>query len=89
VTAAEILFVTSSIEDVQGLESIGAQVRKLSHDLRRERIIQTANGELECETAISCDVCPDNEVCTEIRKLVTIRKKRREAEMWDSRRNPP
>jgi CO dehydrogenase/acetyl-CoA synthase beta subunit len=35
VTVAEIIFVTSSVEDVQSLERIGAQVRKLSHDLRR------------------------------------------------------
>ncbi|MGB3128292.1 MAG: hypothetical protein WBC11_01065 [Dehalococcoidia bacterium] len=75
VTVAEILFVTSSVEDVQNLEKIGAQVRKLSHDLRRERIKQTANGEYECESNISCEVCPDNDVCSEIRQILVIRKR--------------
>jgi len=75
VNVAEILFVTSSVEDVQNLEKIGAQVRKLSHDLRRQRIKETANGGYECDTDISCEVCPDNEVCSEIRKIITIRKK--------------
>jgi len=79
VTAAEILFVTSSVEDVQNLERIGAQVRKLSHDLRRERLKETAketaDGKYECESDISCEVCPDNEVCSEIREIVVIRKK--------------
>jgi len=75
VNVAEILFVTSSIDDVQNLERIGAQVRKLSHDLRRQRIKETSNGGYECDTDISCEVCPDNEVCSEIRKIITIRKK--------------
>ena len=75
VTVAEILFVTSSVDDVHNLERIGAQVRKLSHDLRRQRIKETANGGYECDTDISCEVCPDNEVCSEIRKIITIRKK--------------
>jgi hypothetical protein len=72
---AEILFVTSSVEDVQNLEKIGAQVRKLSHDLRRERFKQITDGEYECESNISCDVCPDIEVCSEIRQILIIRKK--------------
>jgi len=75
VAAAEILFVTSSIEDVQDLEKIGAQVRKLSHDLRRERIKQTADGNYECESDISCEACSDNDVCSEIREILVIRKK--------------
>jgi CO dehydrogenase/acetyl-CoA synthase beta subunit len=75
VEAAEMVFVTSSLEDVQSLEEIGVQVRKLSHDLRRERIKEAADGSYECENEISCAACPDEEVCSEIRKLVTIRKK--------------
>jgi CO dehydrogenase/acetyl-CoA synthase beta subunit len=74
VTAAEILFVTSSVEDVQSLERIGAQVRKLSHDLRRERLKQVSDDVYECQSGVSCDVCADNEVCTDIRQIVAIRK---------------
>ena len=75
VTAAEIVFVTSSVEDVQSLERIGAQVRKLSHDLRRERLKQVSEDVYECRSGVSCDVCADNEVCTDIRQIVAIRKR--------------
>ena len=75
IAASEILFVTSSEDDVRALERIGAQVRKLAHDLRRERLRETADGALECDTEISCDACPDNEVCSEIREMIVIRKK--------------
>ncbi len=74
ITAAEIAFVTSSVEDVQSLERIGAQVRKLSHDLRRERLKQVSSDVYECQTGVSCEVCADNEVCTDIRQIVAIRK---------------
>jgi CO dehydrogenase/acetyl-CoA synthase beta subunit len=74
VTSAEIVFVTSSVEDVQSLERIGAQVRKLSHDLRRERLKQVSDDVYECQSGIACDVCTDNEVCTDIRQIVAIRK---------------
>jgi CO dehydrogenase/acetyl-CoA synthase beta subunit len=75
IEAAEILFVTSSLDDVADLERIGSQVRKLSHDLRRQRLKLVAEGIYECEAAVSCDVCPDNPVCAEIRQMVVIRKK--------------
>lgn len=80
VSAAEIIFVTSSYEDVIDLEKIGVQVRKISHDLRRQRLKEVAVGVYECETAISCDACPDNVVCTEIRQILVIRKKGSEQE---------
>ena len=74
VTAAEIVFVTSFVEDVQNLERIGAQVRKLTHDLRRERLKQVSDDVYECRSGVSCDVCADNEVCTDIKQIVAIRK---------------
>lgn len=74
VAAAEIFFVTSSVEDVQALERIGAQVRKLTHDLRRERLKQVSEDVYECRSGVSCDDCADQEVCTDIRQIVAIRK---------------
>jgi CO dehydrogenase/acetyl-CoA synthase beta subunit len=74
ITAAEIILVTSSVEDVHSLERIGAQVRKLSHDLRRERLKQVSDDVYECQSGVSCDVCSDQEVCTDIRQIVAIRK---------------
>ena len=76
VSAAEIIFVTSSKEDVATLEKIGTQVRKITHDLRRQRLKEVAEGVYECETGISCEVCPDNSVCTEIKQILVIRKKK-------------
>jgi hypothetical protein len=53
---------------------MGAQVRKLAHDLRRERLKQVSEDVYECRSGVSCDVCADNEVCTDIRQIVAIRK---------------
>ena len=75
IEAAEVLFVTSSLDDVANLERIGSQVRKLSHDLRRQRLKLVAVGIYECEAAVSCEVCPDSPVCAEIRQILVIRKK--------------
>ena len=76
IDVVEVLFVTSSAEDVSELDRIGAQVRKLSHDLRRKRIKEIGGGEYECEKDISCDACPDNDVCTEIRQVIRLQKKK-------------
>ncbi|UCG82258.1 MAG: hypothetical protein JSW38_08610 [Dehalococcoidia bacterium] len=76
VEAIEVLFVTSSDEDVTELERIGAQVRKLSHDLRRRRIKDLGGGEYECEKDISCEACPENDVCSEIRQVLRLQKKK-------------
>ena len=62
VSAAEVLFVTSSVGDVQELDSIGTLVRKLAHNLRRERIRQATGEEFECESDGDCDVCPNSAV---------------------------
>jgi CO dehydrogenase/acetyl-CoA synthase beta subunit len=74
IAASEIIFVTSSEDDVRALERIGAQVRKLAHDLRRERLRETTDGSYECENPVSCEACPDNDVCSEIREILVIRK---------------
>jgi CO dehydrogenase/acetyl-CoA synthase beta subunit len=62
VSAAEVLFVTSSAADVRELDSIGALVRKLAHDLRRERIRQATGEEFECESDGNCETCPNSAV---------------------------
>ena len=66
VSVAEVLFVTSNIDDVQQLEKIGILVRKVSHDLRRERIQQAADGAFQCELDGACDICPNSKICAEI-----------------------
>ena len=66
VSVAEILFFTSSVNDVQELEEIGILVRKVAHDLRRERIQQAADGAFQCELDGACDICPNSKICAEI-----------------------
>lgn len=63
VSMAEVLFVTSNVDDVQQLDKIGVQVRTVAHDLRRERIKQASDGELQCELGGDCDICPNSKVC--------------------------
>jgi len=62
VSAAEVLFVTSSAADVRELDSIGALVKKLAHGLRRERIKQATDGAFECESDGDCDICPNSAI---------------------------
>ncbi len=76
IEAAELLCVTSSAEDVDELDLIGAQVRKLSHDLRRGRLVTASDGGLECQTGLSCDECPEKPICDDIRVLIRVRKRR-------------
>ncbi len=84
IAAAEVMFVTSSADDVLALDRIGAQVRKLAHDLRRERLRQASDGAYECENEVSCEACPDNEVCTDIREIMVIRKRADRARSRDA-----
>lgn len=63
VSVAEVLFVTSNVDDVQQLDKIGVQVRTAAHDLRRERIKRASDGALQCELGGDCDICPNSEVC--------------------------
>jgi len=65
-SVAEVLFVTSSVSDVQELEKIGILVRKVAHDLRRERIKQASDGAFQCELDGACDICPNSKICAEI-----------------------
>ena len=62
VSAAEVLFVTSSVADVRELDRIGTLVRDLAHGLRRERIRQATVGAFECESDGDCDACPNSAV---------------------------
>ena len=62
VSAAEVLFVTSSVADVRELDRIGTLVRDLAHGLRRERIRQATGGAFECESDGDCDACPNSAV---------------------------
>ncbi len=75
IQAMEIIFVTSSREDLQPLENIDEQVREISHNITRE--IWLAKGyDIECTLGWDCRYCEYKPVCDEIREMVTVRKKK-------------
>jgi len=76
VQAMEVIFVTSSKEDVQRLDDIAQQVRKIYKDIVRETWLARGYDVLECTLGWDCDSCADKPVCDEIREVITVRKKK-------------
>lgn len=74
VEAVEVLFVTSSKEDVALLETIAAQVGKIARDIRRKSFVRRLDGTYECTTGYDCSVCSDKAVCDDIKQLIALRK---------------
>lgn len=68
----EILFVTSGKEDVQGLEPVAAQVRKISREIVKETW-KVKGIDIECR--MDCSACGDKAVCDDIRDVLAIQKK--------------
>jgi len=76
VQAMEVIFVTSSKEDVQRLDDIAQQVRKIDKDIVRETWLARGYDVLECTLGWDCDACADKPVCDQIREVITVRKKK-------------
>ena len=76
VQAMEVIFVTSSKEDVQRLDDIAQQVRKIDKDIVRETWLARGYDVLECTLGWDCESCADKPVCDEIREVITVRKKK-------------
>ena len=74
VVAAEVLFVTSSADDVRALEGLG--VRADGAAGRWRRLSLAPDGELECEE-LDCETCEEQPVCDALREVVSIRRRRR------------
>ncbi len=68
----EILFVTSSKEDVRELEGIGLAAKGKSLAIRK--LSRSAEGVYECDD-LSCDDCPEKPTCDTIREVLVIRRK--------------
>lgn len=73
VQAAEVLFVTSSKEDVNQLDNIATGVRKFSGELRK--LVRQDDGTYDC-TEYSCVTCDEQAVCDSIREWVILRRKK-------------
>lgn len=79
VEAVEAVFVTSGKEDVQRLDDIGVQVRKIGKDIVRENWLARGYDVLECTLGWDCNSCPDKAICDDIKELITVRKRKRDA----------
>lgn len=79
IEAMEVIFVTSSKEDLQLLDKIGEQVREISHNITKE--VWLAKGyDIECTQLWDCESCPDSSVCDDIKEMVNVRKKTQKSE---------
>lgn len=79
IEAMEVIFVTSSKEDLQLLDKIGEQVREISHNITKE--VWLAKGyDIECTQLWDCKSCPDSSVCDDIKEMVNVRKKTQKSE---------
>lgn len=70
--AVEVLFVTSSDEDVRALDAIGTRAREIARELHREVWLEKGI-DVDCPYGGHCGACSDKEVCDEVRKLAHIR----------------
>jgi len=78
IETAEVLFITSSKEDVEALESIATEIQEMKDSALSSRFIATDNGSYKCTSDyLDCRDCPDQIVCDDIRDLVRIKRKRR------------
>jgi len=72
VEAMEILFVTSSKEDVKQLDNLAVQINKISRDIIKENW-KVRGYDIEC--ASDCSSCGEKVVCDNIRDVIAVRKK--------------
>ncbi|MBM4462533.1 MAG: carbon monoxide dehydrogenase [Chloroflexi bacterium] len=76
VQAVEVVFVTSSKEDVQRLDSIAVQIRKIAKDIVAKVWKAKGFDIMECTFGWDCSSCPDQPVCDDIREIITVRKQK-------------
>jgi CO dehydrogenase/acetyl-CoA synthase beta subunit len=81
VTAMEVLFVTSSKEDVKQLGDVALEVKAVGSEILKEA--WKARGyDVDCD--FDCASCHDEEVCDDIREVVVnVNRKKREEKAAD------
>jgi len=77
VEAVDTLFVTSSREDVERLDEVAAQVCHIGKNIVRENWLAKSIDILECTFGWDCRSCEYKPVCDDVRKLITVRKRKR------------
>ncbi|MFW6125710.1 MAG: hypothetical protein ACOC58_01270 [Chloroflexota bacterium] len=73
VESTEVVFVTSSKEDVERLDEIAAGVRKFSGEVRK--LVRQDDGTYEC-TEYNCSTCDNQEVCDAVREWIVLRRRK-------------
>jgi hypothetical protein len=70
VSAVELLFVTTSKQDVKHLDAVASQVKTLGSEMVKET--WKAKGyDLDCD--LDCSSCSDRPVCDEIRDVIVAK----------------
>ncbi len=72
VEAVEIVFVTSSDDDVQALDQIATEAGILAG--RHKKLVLGVDGEIEC-SELNCKTCDEKPVCDNLRDIVIKRRK--------------
>ncbi len=76
VQAMEIVFVTTSKEDLEPLDAMGAQIRKIFNSILASDWKAKGFDIYECSFGGDCTSCPDQPVCDDIKEVVKVRKKK-------------
>jgi CO dehydrogenase/acetyl-CoA synthase beta subunit len=74
VTAAEVIFVTSDKADVQRLGAIGTEVSSIAREIRKKIWEKRGIDISDCAFGGDCGSCGDRSVCTEVRKIASLRR---------------
>jgi CO dehydrogenase/acetyl-CoA synthase beta subunit len=69
----EVLFLTSSREDVEGLKPIQNGVKRIKGEVLPKRLKELTGGLYEC-SVLDCDNCPDKPVCDSIKDIIVNKK---------------
>jgi len=76
----EIVFVTSSKEDLEKLTDIASQVKKITKEIQKKKW-RIKGVDLDCTLERDCSSCSDKSLCDNIRKVIAIRKKQAAADV--------
>jgi CO dehydrogenase/acetyl-CoA synthase beta subunit len=73
IESMEIVFVTSGKKDVQGLDPLVSQVKKISREIVKETW-KIKGYDIDCD--MDCSSCGDKVVCDDIRGVIAVQKKK-------------
>ena len=78
IEATEVVFLTSSKDDVKGLENIAVEVQRTKNEELNSRFQREDDGSFVCTSNyVDCRDCPDQVICDDIRDLIRLRRKQR------------